>query len=215
MVEPSKVIEIRELAQASYVLRMNRNGMKFRAGQHLVVGIPGSDEAREYSIYSGTKDDYLEILVREVENGKLSKKLHNLKEGAELNIKGPYGFFMFNTQPPGNKRMVFIASGTGIAPFHSFARSYPDANFQVIHGIRTEEEAFDRKDFPEGKYLSCTSRDPEGDFHGRVTDYLKKAEFEEGILFYLCGNSVMIKDSMDILQDKGFSMSQMFTEVYF
>ncbi len=215
MIKPRTIQSTREIGNSSYVLRFQRNGMQFKPGQHIIVGIPGCDEAREYSIYSGINDDYLEILVREVENGKLSKKLHQLKPGDALTVEGPYGFFMYNTQPPGMKKMVFIASGTGIAPFHSFARSFPNAGYQIIHGVGTEQEASGKKRFQKEKYISCTTRDDKGDFKGRVTDYLRQADFDEGVLFYLCGNSEMIKDSMDILMEKGFSMSQMFTEVYY
>jgi len=39
---------------------------------------------REYSIYSGEKDDYLEVLIKEVDNGDLSKRFKNCKPGDKL-----------------------------------------------------------------------------------------------------------------------------------
>ena len=44
---------VRHLTESTYVLRFSRNGMKFIPGQHLVLGLTGSAELREYSIYSG------------------------------------------------------------------------------------------------------------------------------------------------------------------
>ena len=215
MVKPYRVEEVRNLTGAAYILRFSKNQMKFRPGQHLVAGIKEERDAREYSIYSGSDDDYLEILVREVESCDVSRKLRMLKEGDELNIKGPYGFFMSNAPSLKDDSIYFIASGTGIAPFHSFVKTYPDANYTLIHGIRNCEEAYERTHYRQGRYIACTSRDEKGDFHGRLTEYIKTADIPSDAKIFLCGNSQMITDSMQILEDRGFSASQMFTEVYF
>lgn len=215
MVKPWVVKDVRNLTVASYILRFSRNDMQFKPGQHLVAGLMNSKDAREYSIYSGINDDYLEILIREVDEGIVSKKLRKLKAGDTLEINGPYGFFMYNTLPPEFKKMLFIASGTGIAPFHSFAKSYPRADYKIIHGIRTIEENYGFEDYKPSSYFSCTSRDDRGDFKGRLTEYLKDADIETDRIVYLCGNSEMILDSVDLLQEKGINESRIFTEVYF
>ncbi len=215
MVKPWIIHEVRDLTEASYVLRISRNGMKFKPGQHLVAGTLQSTDAREYSIYSGMNDDYLEILIREVDDGKLSKKLRHLKKGEAIDIQGPYGFYMYNTQPAPEKKLIFIASGTGISPFHSFARSTPEADYRIIHGIRNINECYDRDHYPDGRYFACTSRDDKGDFHGRLTEYLKKSDLETEAMYYFCGNSDMILNAMDILKKRGIPQSQMYTEVYF
>ena len=61
-----KIRQIRFLAESTFVLRLDRGNIQFRAGQHIIVGLKGELNQREYSVYSGEKDDYLEILVREV-----------------------------------------------------------------------------------------------------------------------------------------------------
>ena len=138
-----------------------------------------------------------------------------LNPGNTLEVNGPYGFFMTNAQPPGNKKFLFIASGTGIAPFHSFIQSYPDADYTILHGIRTIDEAYEKEIYAKNRYISCTSRDTNGDFHGRLTAYLKTMDIGIDTMVYLCGNSDMIFESIDILQAKGISNSHIFTEVYF
>lgn len=215
MIAPYTVSEIRNLSDATYVVRFSRRGMVFRPGQHLVVGALGMSDAREYSIYSGKDEEYLEIIVREVENGIVSRKLRRLNPGNNLEVSGPYGFFLTNAQPPVNKKILFIASGTGIAPFHSFVKTYPNADYTIVHGIRTIDEAYEKESYASGRYISCTSRDEKGDFHGRVTAYLKTIDIEKDTMVYLCGNSDMVFESIDILQEKGLSNSHIFTEVYF
>ena len=215
MIAPYSIIDTRNLCDASYIVRFNKRDLTFRPGQHLVVGVLGMSDAREYSIYSGRDEEFIEILIREVENGTVSKKLRHLNKGNTLEVNGPFGFFLTNAQPPGNKKILFIASGTGIAPFHSFIKTYPDADYTIIHGIRTIEEAYGKELYKEGHYIACTSRDNTGDFHGRLTFYLKSIDIDKDTMVYLCGNSDMIFESIDILQEKGLSNSHIFTEVYF
>ncbi len=215
MIAPFTVSEIRDLCEASYVVRFSRNGITFKPGQHIVVGVLGMTDAREYSVYSGKDEEYLEILIREVENGIVSKKLRRLNPGNTLEVNGPYGFFLTNAQPPANKKLLFIASGTGIAPFHSFVKTYPNSDYTIIHGIRTIDEAYEKEVYKKGRYITCTSRDEKGNFHGRLTTYLKSMHIDKETMVYLCGNSDMVFDSIDILQEKGISNSHIFTEVYF
>jgi ferredoxin--NADP+ reductase/benzoate/toluate 1,2-dioxygenase reductase subunit len=212
---PNRVIGIRNLTEASYVVRFERNGLIFKPGQHLVVGLTGLDEAREYSVYSGIHDEFLEILVRKVDKGILSHKLSEVIPRDSLEVNGPFGFFMANAQPPGSKKLLFIASGTGIAPFHSFIRSFPDADYFILHGIRTIDETYDHEVYGRDRYISCTSRDNNGDYPGRLTGYLKEMDISEDVTVYFCGNSKMIFDSIDILHNRGIPNTRIFTEVYF
>jgi ferredoxin--NADP+ reductase/benzoate/toluate 1,2-dioxygenase reductase subunit len=210
------VIEkVRHLTESTYVLRFSRNEMQFNPGQHLVLGLPESTELREYSIYSGVNDDFLEVLIKEVDDGLVSQHLKTIRPGDQLEVRGPYGFFLNRTANPNQAKLLFISSGTGIAPFHSYARSFPDADYQIIHGVRNINEAYDAADFQKTAMVVCTSRDQGGNYYGRLTDYLLEAELDLQRQVYLCGNSKMIFDAMDILLSRGISQRQIFTEVYF
>ncbi len=206
---------VRVLTPSTYVLRFSRNDMDFNPGQHLVLGLPGSDELREYSIYSGTGDPYLEVLIKEVDEGTVSRQLKEILPGEPIEVKGPFGFFMQVAPAIKKRSLLFIASGTGIAPFHSFVKSYPFSDYQIIHGIRTIDESYDAADFEQEKLLVCTSRDSRGTFRGRVTDYLVQGELDPESMVYLCGNSQMIYDAMEILLKRGIPQRRIFTEVYF
>jgi ferredoxin--NADP+ reductase len=210
-----EAVHVRSLTPSTYVIRFERNGMDFMPGQHLILGLPGSDELREYSIYSGIHDPFLEVIVKEVDDGEVSKQLRTLRPGSRLEVKGPYGFFMGNALTSGNRKLLFIASGTGIAPFHSFVRSFPDADYRIIHGIREIDEAYDRVDYDRKRLFLCTSRDSGGDFEGRLTEYLPETELNPEWMVYLCGNRHMIYDAMDILISRGVPQRHLFTEVYF
>jgi ferredoxin/flavodoxin---NADP+ reductase len=211
-----KVIGVRDLTDSTYVLRFERNGIPFRAGQHILLGMKDDIQAREYSIYSAEQDDYFEVIIREVREGKVSRQLRHTRPGEILNFEKPVGYFVLHDEDLQTKKFLFIASGTGIAPFHSFVRTYPGLDYKVLHGVRYGHEAYDRQDYDPKRHILCTSRDLQGDFPGRVTDYLRKYPLEDkNTLCYFCGNCEMIHEAYDILLKQGVKSENLFSEVYF
>ena len=114
-----------------------------------------------------------------------------------------------------NNKFLFIGSGTGIAPFHSFTRSYPHLDYRLLHGVRHSEEAYEKTSYDPERYILCSTQDNNGNYRGRVTEFLMKQRLDTNMLVYLCGNSNMIYDCFEILQVKGFSRDQLLTEAYF
>lgn len=216
-IQKVKVLKVRHLTEATYVLRLERQGFEFVPGQCVNLGLPGSAVNREYSTYSGVNDDYLEFLIKKVSGGLVSTALSKLSPGDEVTLDGAYGLFVLEKPFDTSRHYVFIGSGTGIAPFRSYVRSHPGLNYEVLHGIRTADEQYDRQDYGSGRYVSCVSSGTAGDFSGRVTGYLKSESFKpnSGDYYYLCGNSSMINDVYDILRQFNVSGSRIYTEVFF
>jgi len=210
-----KVEDIRQLTENTFVLSLPQSRFKFEAGQHVSISIKGDYQSREYSIYSPEDAKNLEVLVKEVEGGYFSPKLKHLKIGDYVEVHGPFGKFGLDEKRKETHKHVFIASGTGIAPFHSMVKSNPGLNYSIIHGIRYFNEAYEVEEYDRNRVIVCTSRDEKGDFKGRLTEYLKQTEFEKNTCFYLCGNSDMIFDAMEILKSKGFDRESVTVEVYF
>lgn len=216
MTDTLKVISLRDLTDSTYVIRFERNHIPFRAGQHILLGMKDDIQAREYSIYSGEQDNYFEVLIREVREGTVSRQLRHTSPGDPLNFETPVGYFILKEEDIRTKKFLFIASGTGISPFHSFVKTYPGLHYHVLHGVRYGQEAYDRQDYDPQRYTLCTSRDKEGDFHGRVTDYLRQNPIEDKDIYcYFCGNCEMIHEAYDILLKQGVKSENLFAEVYF
>jgi ferredoxin--NADP+ reductase len=188
---------------------------QFQTGQFVILKIPGSSEKREYSVYSGETDDFLEVLVREIEGGKVSGRLKKLKPGTEIEVEGPYGFFKFDPEKFTSQKFLFVATGTGISPFHSFVRTFPELDYQLVHGVRLKEEAYEHADYQKEKVTLCLSGEETGDFNGRVTDFLFTQKIDRETNCFLCGNSEMIYEVFDILTGKGIPVSNIYSEVYF
>lgn len=171
----SKILNISNLTESTYIVRLEKNDFEFKAGQYLVLNIPGENKGREYSIYSPEQAPYIELLIKEVEGGEISKELKYLKIGTKVEITGSFGFFLLrNKDQENNQHAVFIATGTGIAPFHSMILSNNDLDYQIIHGVRYGYEAYNSVDYSKERYQLCTSRDKEGGYAGRVTQYIKE-----------------------------------------
>lgn len=209
------VTQIRFLTESSFVLRFTRGDMQFRAGQHIIVGLKGEMDQREYSIYSSENDDHLEILVKEVSNGNISSKLKHCKQGDILQVNGPFGSFGIETFYRNSRKHIFIATGTGISPFHSIVHTWRDINYTLIHGVRFSNEAYERFEYDPSRYILCTSKENNPDHKGRVTSYLTKFGVTSDMLFYLCGNGNMTYEVYHILRDKGVPAENIISEVYF
>ncbi len=210
-----KVEYIRQLTDETFSLILPKARFAFKAGQHISLGIKGDYQSREYSIYSGVNDNNLEVLVKEVEKGYFTPKLRKLKAGDLVEIHGPFGKFGMEPKDAETGKFVFIASGTGIAPFRSIVRTYPEIDYTLIHGVRYSTEDYDHDEYASDRYVLCSSRDQKGTFQGRLTVYLKNCTFTPETQFYLCGNSDMIFDALEILKEKGFERDQIHCEVYF
>lgn len=210
-----KVTEIRHLTPSTYIIRMEKNDFQFKTGQYITLGFKGSIDRREYSIYSSENDDFLEVLIKEVDQGLVSKKLKRCKVGDDLDVDGPFGHFSLQDDEIKKKKFLFIATGTGISPIHSFIGTHPEMDYKLLHGVRNETEAYERESYHNGNYILCTSREKSGDFHGRVTEYLKQNPIPSDTVCYLCGNCHMIYEAYDILEKQGITLGPIHTEVYF
>jgi ferredoxin--NADP+ reductase/benzoate/toluate 1,2-dioxygenase reductase subunit len=207
------VQEVRRLTGETIVLRIDRGNIDFEPGQYVRIGVDGDSEIRDYSIYSGNDKPYIEVLLRRVEDGLVSKQLFDLKEGDRVMVGGPYGHFKLLDSIK-EKPLLFIATGTGISPYRSFIESYDNLNYKLIHGTSYLNEAYEKEIYGD-KYFHCVSREKKGDFNGRVTDYIKNIDFSSDTNAFLCGNCDMIYDVFDLLQERGLPTGQIHTEVYF
>ncbi len=210
-----KVIGIDRLTDLTYMLRLERNDMSFVPGQCFNLGLPDTAVNREYSSYSGIYDEELQFLIRQVEGGQVSPKFKHLRAGDTVEVDGAYGMFVIDPELIETRKFYFIATGTGIAPFHCFAKSYRNLDYQLIHGTRHGNECYHRQDYEKGRYINCSTADSNSEFHGRVTDYLKANPPPVDAMFYLCGNRNMINEAYDILRSHAISSSQIITEVFF
>lgn len=198
----------------TFCLRLERKGFSFKAGQNINIGIPKGGINREYTIYSGEGDDFIDVLIRRVEDGSLTPRLAQLSAGDQVEMHGPYSRFILPDPVPAGTRFVFVATGTGLAPFHSMVASYPNLDYQLVHGVRFQSDCYD-KVFYGPRYHGCLTREDGGAHRGRVTGYLQEHPQDPGAHYYVCGNRDMINEAYEILRKQGISGDQIHTETFF
>lgn len=209
------VLDITNVSEKSYILKIERHNIDFIPGQYFVLGKNDSADSREYTVYSSTNDNFLEFLITEVERGKVSTKLRKCKIGEEIKVEGPYGYFELEENENFSGKHVFIATGSGIAPFRSIVRSNPNLNYQVLHGARYLHDCFNTSDYEKERYTTCISREKSGDYFGRVTDYIKENPIDPADMFYICGNTEMLFEVYDLLIALGVKSNSIRVEIFY
>ena len=167
--------------------------LRFRSGEFVMIGLldaNGRPLLRAYSIASPSWDDELEFYSIKVPDGPLTSRLQHIQVGEQIILRPkPVGTLVHDALLPG-KRIWFLATGTGIAPFASLMRD-PETyekyeQVVMMHTCRTLDELeYGRqlieslKDDPligemvAGKllYYPTTTRE-ESPHMGRITDNL-------------------------------------------
>lgn len=185
----------------------------FEPGQR--IRLRDSPEERDYSLANAPRDSSLRLCIRRIPSGGVSTRLLATAVGSPLTFTGPHGFFVFRPSP---RPAVFVATGTGAAPFAAMARA-GSRGFTLLHGVRSAGELFyaDLFQTTAGDYTPCISgKQPPAErvFPGRVTAYLER-ELTPGVYdFYLCGRREMVRD-VTWLIDEHFPDSRVYTEIFF
>jgi ferredoxin--NADP+ reductase len=203
-----------ELSDGIFLFGFKRD-FDFKAGQVLGIALEENGPRRLYSICSGEQEAQVKILYNVIDEGYLTPRLSDLEAGDTLWITEPRGEFTDNQDPA-----IWIATGTGIAPFYSMLKSGLVQNKILIHGNRFLEQFhfFDEFETMLGKnYIRCCSaEEDEGVFFGRVTAFIEmEAELDPTLKYYLCGNAEMVVETRDILIQKGIPFDQIISEIYF
>ncbi len=205
--------------------------LAFVAGQYVSIKVADSGERRSYSICSSPEIRHsFELAVDISPAGLGCTYLEALQFGQEMQILGPMGRFVVEDdlaeQEPA---LVFIATGSGIAPFHSMLLDMlqvrRDSRPMVLYwGLRHESELF-----WEAEFKDLSEKFPNFSFHpvisrpgaewplcvGRVTDCLNNHGVIQPAGYYLCGSKVMIEDTSAQLQQNGIAASSIHFEKFY
>lgn len=93
------------------------NGVQYKAGQFMEVSIFGIGEGPISICSVPGKHKTLDMCIRNV--GDVTGKIHNLKVGETIGLRGPFGNG-FDMDSVAGKDLLFVAGGLGLAPCRSF-----------------------------------------------------------------------------------------------
>ena len=205
------------LTSEVYELNCTRpEGFKFRCGQHVSLGI--DEEERYYTIVSPEHSNSLSFLIKKVPQGIVSIALATLPIGSTIEINSARGYLVPRVT---ERQRVFVATGTGIAPFVSMISSGKEVDY-LLHGARDLENLYYQDSFADtvSFYIRCLSRQPRqvdtenGIYTGYVTTFIEHS-LPRGIYdFYLCGKWDMIREVTHAI-DKRFPDANIYSEGFY
>ena len=120
------VTQVTHWTDRLFSFRVTRpRSLRFRSGEFVMIGLlddKGKPLLRAYSIASPAWDEELEFYSIKVPDGPLTSRLQHIQPGDEIILRPkPVGTLVLDALLPG-KRLWFLATGTGIAPFASLMR---------------------------------------------------------------------------------------------
>jgi NAD(P)H-flavin reductase len=191
----------------------------FRPGQAIAVTVPDTDSGssllRYFSLASPPRSSrQLVLLLNSQDRGKGSTFLLENDLGAELQVSGPHGSFLLQHEP--ERTLLFIGTGTGIAPLWSMMATLLaescSQSMTLLWGLRSESDRYYLQELEAWKSrhenfsyvltLSQPSSTWKGN-KGRVTELLQELTTVKDSAAYVCGNRAMVKEVMDLLKKKG------------
>lgn len=211
----------------------------FEPGQFVNINIPSDEKriVRSYSIASNSKTkEHIELCIKLVD-GPGSRYLGSLNIGDEISGNGPFG--LFSTKDDYTENMLFIATGTGVAPMKSIMEYQIERNFKsnmtLFFGVRHEDDVF-YDDLFNGmteahsninyKLTLSRPKDSWTGHKGRVTDLIHEAkergDFKPGnnldlenLRIFICGNGNMIQEVVSIFKEMGLDESKIHHEKFY
>ncbi|HVG55430.1 MAG TPA: FAD-binding oxidoreductase [Vicinamibacterales bacterium] len=201
----------------------------FSAGQFISFEVdrPGfpMPATRPYSVASPPEHrSTIQLVLNLVPGGPGSGYLFSLREGVDTQFKGPVGSF---TLRDSSRDVLFVVTGTGIAPIRSMLSSLAirgsRRRLTLIWGLRSERDLYYQEELavlqdrlPNFSFTTTLSQ-PTASWRGsigRVTPLVAATVSDVSSLeVYLCGNGAMIRDVRDVIRRKG--LCPIYTEQYY
>jgi len=231
----ARVLRSVPLSEFTKHLELEVNGVPrfgFVPGQWLSVKTTtpdGEEMTRAYSIASPPSENgHFAFCLNRVQDGFMSNYLCSLEAGAKIAFQGPFGDFILR---PTLRGTVFVATGTGIAPFRSMLHwllaendRHQGHQFSLLFGARREQDIYYRDEFEElaarhanFHFLPTLSRaaaEWKG-LRGYVQEHLPEiAGTRTDMHAYICGLDKMVKENRELLKSLGWDRTSIRYEKY-
>lgn len=229
MINSAKVIANTELTHDVFELTFEtKEDFKFVAGQFINIKINDGEKAcfRAYSIASRPVGKIFNLCIKKIEGGRGSTWLKSLKTNDEIVFMSPSGKLTFQ---PSSKKVIFVATGTGIAPFAGIIedqlKQRNKQEIELYFGLRYEKDTFYQEKFeklenenPNFHFYITLSRPENPDYKGqtgRVTEMLKTLTIDpKNTEVFICGLKDMLQEVNGIFLKKGLDPANIHLEQY-
>ena len=194
--------------------------LSFKPGQFISFEVPKegfpAPVVRPYSIASPpAQQGQVTLVFNLVVGGPGSTYLYSLRGGDRTTFKGPAGSFYLKDD--GTRDLLFVATGTGIAPIRSMILAQLERGTSqtvtLFWGLRNQKDLYYQEELqslagqhPRFSFVTTLSK-PEAGWTGatgRVTALVQDRIISvRNLAAYLCGNSGMIQEVTALIQARG------------
>jgi NAD(P)H-flavin reductase len=213
-------------------LDLRNQPFSFKPGQAVLIGAPGNQPRRPYSIASSpeqvTETHSLDLLIALEADGTLGPHLPDTSPGTPIDLEGPLGTFLFPEEPP-PQNLLFVAGGTGIAPLRAMIdhvlRGEPSHRLSLLYSARNGDEfAFieelrGHKASGRLELHQTVTRDDGAEWEGK-RGRIGRTHFESVVhdpadtLCFVCGPRAMVHESVSTLAGLGVPSDAIRTEAW-
>jgi len=209
-----KIEKIREETEDTKTFVLDSN-LDYSPGQFVELSVFGYGEA-PISISGG--DGKICLTIRAV--GNVTRRIHEMKEGDEVGIRGPFGKG-WPVEKAKGKNLLLVAGGIGLAPLRpviEYVLKHRD-NFRMVtllYGARKPSLMLFKYEFERwSKEMDTlfTVDEPEPGWNGHVgvvTTLCDKIRHVDSTITFMCGPPVMMKYTSMVLMELGFPPGEMY-----
>jgi benzoate/toluate 1,2-dioxygenase reductase subunit len=185
----------------------------FLAGQYVNIDVPGSGQHRSYSFSSAPGQSKISFLIKRIPGGVMSTWLESAQPGNKVELTGPLGSFYLRAV---ERPLLFLAGGTGLAPFLSMlevlARADSQQKIHLIYGVTrdldlVQVDAIEAylATLPNFTYTTVVAdTDSTHPRKGWVTQHMPAETLNDGdVDVYLCGPPPMVDAVRKYFDDNG------------
>lgn len=198
--------------------------LEYVPGQYVdIIGKAGL--RRSYSIANRPRGDgKISLQIRKVHNGQMSEYwFDEAQQNDLLRFEGPFGTFFLKPKPVSN--LIFLATGTGIAPIKAIleqldvqADSHDCKKIYVYWGGRQEQDIYWKPSFPNLPITFTPVLSQNGVSAGRY-GYVQQAVIDDGIdlkdsVVYACGSLAMIQSAKQQLAEAGLDKQNFYSDAF-
>ena len=219
---PRTVVAVGRIAQEIIRLEISIDeALVFEPGQYVRIQPEGTDVARSYSMANAPGSNRLEFYIRIVPGGAFSDWLVQAQAGDKVELSTPHGTFFLRDE---NRPRLFVAGGSGMAPFLSMlrgmgaaARALPTT---VLIGARTPAHLFAldelqalRSAMPRLEVKLAVEQGTGPESHaGYPTDLIGGLGLDPSTRVYLCGPPPMVEAGRAAAQAAGLPKADVLCE---
>lgn len=208
--------------------KADAEAFNYACGQFAMLSVPGSGEIPIGIASSPLDNGYLEFTVKRYPTGVVTSTLHNMDEGEQIGVRGPYGN-SFPMKDLEGKNIVIVGGGFAFTTLRATIRFMLDEtkrslykNITVIYGARSPGELIYKEELAEWEKrdnieVHITVDKGDDTWKGRegfVPAVLSEvAPSSKNAVAIVCGPPIMLKFTFNPLLELGFSPENIITSL--